>query len=506
MKLSLRLRFLIMIGLLCAVASAFGVSAYLLNRSTQDRARDLDVTALAIRQHMDGDMMHEALRGDVYAALYGALEPNAERQKTILSEAERHARGFREPLEANLKLPLAPATLQALVTLREPIDRYCDLCVKVARLAFTDNGAAKGMLAQVEATFHSLEEAQDRISEQLLADNTRARESTAAAGTNFVRVLFLTFAVAGAIYAFFIYKLDWVTRCLQTVLIELDRATKGTLARATQLADVSATLSDGSSQQAASLETSSSSLEEMSGMTKRSAEHARSAKDLANRTRLSADASLADMREMEHAMKGIQESSVEVAKIIKTIDEIAFQTNILALNAAVEAARAGEAGLGFAVVADEVRNLAQRSAVAARETARQIADAAQRSTDGHRISTKVSVSLGGMATLTRELDTLIGEIATASQEQSEGITQVTSAVSSIDQVTQTNAAHASEVTDLVSQLREQADALQHPISLVVSLLYDRPARPSRSNLSIDKPENAANMSRPIEAHQKAGAH
>jgi methyl-accepting chemotaxis protein len=182
----------------------------------------------------------------------------------------------------------------------------------------------------------------------------------------------------------------------------------------------------------------------MSGMTKRSAEHARSAKDLANRTRLSADASLADMREMERAMQGIRDSSIEVAKIIKTIDEIAFQTNILALNAAVEAARAGEAGLGFAVVADEVRNLAQRSAVAARETARQIADASQRSTEGHRISTKVSASLGGMATLTQELDTLIGEIATASQEQSEGITQVTSAVSSIDQVTQTNAAHASD--------------------------------------------------------------
>ena len=479
MRMSLRVRFFLLIGVLCTVAGGFGVAAFLLNHNTQERVKVLEVTALAIRQHMQGDMMHEALRGDVYAALLAALEPGFPRRQAVLESVARHAKSFFEQFEANLKLPLAPARRQTLESMREPLRTYCTLCDRVARLAFSDAAAARTEIPKVEQAFQALEATQERISTELLADNTAARESTVAAGVTFVHVLEVTFAIAGVIYVFLIYKLEWVTRCLETVLLELDKATKGTLGRANQLAEVSATLADGSSKQAASLQTSSASLEEMASMTKRSAEHARSAKELANRTRLSADASIADMREMQHAMQGIQESSVEVAKITKTIDEIAFQTNILALNAAVEAARAGEAGLGFAVVADEVRNLARRSAEAARETARQIGEAAARSTDGTRINSKVAESLNGMAKLTQELDALIGEIASAAKEQSEGIAQVTSSVTEIDHVTQSNAAHASHVTELVAQLHEQAQELQRPISQVVVLLHNRPAREAR---------------------------
>lgn len=480
MNFTLRVRFWLLIGVLCIVAGGFGIASFIINREMQASVQALQVTSLAIRQHMHGDMFHEGLRGDVYAALAAASEPGMPRREAVIMEVVRHNAGFREDSAANLKLPLATERLKALEAMRLPLEAYCDLSEKVVRLAFSDLDAARSQIPKVEEAFLALEAIQDQISEQLLADNAAARQRTEIAGVTFLRVLVVTFGIAGVIYAFFIYKLEWVMRCLETVLGELDKATKGTLARATELADVSATLSDGSSRQASSLETSSSSLEEMSGMTKRSADHARSATELANRTRRSADASISDMRDMQQAMQGIHESSVQVTKITKTIDEIAFQTNILALNAAVEAARAGEAGLGFAVVAEEVRNLAQRSAEAAKETARQIAEAADRSGEGRRLSTKVAESLDGMAKLTSELDALIGEIATASQEQSEGIAQVTSAVTEIDRVTQTTAIHASEVTSLVAQLREQANSLQHPISLVVALLYDRPARPSRA--------------------------
>ena len=481
MKLTLRARFFVLIGVLCCVAGTFGLFSFWMNRTTQARVHALNISALAAHHHMEGDMMHEALRGDVYAAVAAAQESDAtRRQSLVLQETKRHAQAFRDQVAANLKLPLAPERLLQIESLRTPVDQYCTLCERVAQLAFSDLGAARKELPRVEESFVSLEHAQEKISEQLTADNNLARDATEAAGVIFTRVLTVTFVVAGAIYAFFIYQLEWITRCLKTVLVELDLATKGTLAGATELADVSATLADGSSQQAASLETSSASLEQMSGMTKRTAEHTRSAKDLSVRTRGSADASLADMHAMQQAMKSIQESSEQVAKITKTIDEIAFQTNILALNAAVEAARAGEAGLGFAVVADEVRSLARRSADAARETTSQIAEASARSVEGTRLSAKVATSLDEMAGLTRQLDTVIGEISTAAQEQSEGIIQVTSAVASIDHVTQTTAAHAAQVTELVANLRAQADQLQHPISLVVSLLYARPARPSRA--------------------------
>jgi methyl-accepting chemotaxis protein len=511
MKLTLRIRFLLLIGVLCVVAGTFGVASFLLHRTTQTRVQTLDVTALAIRQHMEGDMMHDALRGDVYVALVAAQDANSDRRAAVLAEARRHALAFRQQLDANLRLPLAPDRLRQLAAMRAPLDRYCTLCEQTAQLAFSDlpaaRLAARREVAKVEQAFLEMETIQEKISQELTADNTGAREATAAAGAAFVRLLVATFGIAAVIYAFFICKLEWVTRCLQSVLVELDSATKGTLARANQLAEVSATLSDGSSQQAAALETSSSSLEEMSGMAKRSAEHARSAKDLANRTRLSADGSIADMLEMQRAMRGIQESGEEVTKITKTIDEIAFQTNILALNAAVEAARAGEAGLGFAVVAEEVRRLAQRSAEAAKETARQVSDASKRSGEGARISAKVAESLDGMAKLARELDTVIGEIATAAQEQNEGITQVTSAVTDIDHVTQTNAAHASQVTALVANLNEQAEQLQHPISLVVALLYDRRARPSRAgNAQLEKPPLSAPPSSPAPAPRPAPAH
>ena len=496
MNMSLRFRFRLLIAILCLVASTFGIAAFVLNRATQTRIAELEVTTTAIRQHMEGDMTHEALRGDVYAAMAAAQEPGAPRRDEVVRETQRHATEFRDMLEANLKLPLAKDRIAMLEKLRGPLNAYCDLCIATVAQAFADPVAARASLPQVEAAYQELESAQEPISIRLIADHTQARADTEAAGHTFLNVLLVTFGIAGCVYVFFIYKLEWVTTCMQAVLTELDVATKGTLSRARQLADVSETLSEGSAKQAASLETSSASLEEVSGMTRRTADHAKAGKQLADRTRRSTEAGLADMQVLRQAMEGLQESSAQVTKITKTIDELAFQTNILALNAAVEAARAGEAGLGFAVVAEEVRSLAQRSAAAAKETAQQIAEAANRTTEGTRLCAKVADSLDGMAKLTSELDALIGEIATAAQEQSEGIGQVTGAVSEIDRVTQTTASHATEVTELVSQLRQQAARLQEPITLIVALLYNRETRPSRDDEAAGARPAALPASRP----------
>jgi len=158
-------------------------------------------------------------------------------------------------------------------------------------------------------------------------------------------------------------------------------------------------------------------------------------------------------------MQDIKNSSDDIAKIIKTIDEIAFQTNILALNAAVEAARAGEAGMGFAVVADEVRNLAQRSAEAARETASKIEDSIQKSEKGVQISAKVLQSLQDIVSKVRQVDELVVGIATASEEQSVEIKQITAAVSHVDKVVQANAASAEESAAAAEELNAHAITL-----------------------------------------------
>jgi methyl-accepting chemotaxis protein len=168
-------------------------------------------------------------------------------------------------------------------------------------------------------------------------------------------------------------------------------------------------------------------------------------------------------------MSAIQTSSSEVAKIIKSIDEIAFQTNILALNAAVEAARAGEAGAGFAVVAEEVRNLAERSAQAARETARKIQDALDKSSQGVAVSEKVAASFGQINAKAATVDDLVAGIATASAEQASGLEQLNSAMAEMDKVTQSNAANAEESASAAEELNAQAVSQREAVAELLAL-------------------------------------
>jgi methyl-accepting chemotaxis protein len=232
----------------------------------------------------------------------------------------------------------------------------------------------------------------------------------------------------------------------------------------------SQTLSQGSSQQASSLEETGSSLEEMSSMIKRNSESALKANELAKEARTAADKGVSDMQAMATAMEAIKVSSHDIAKIIKTIDEIAFQTNILALNAAVEAARAGEAGMGFAVVADEVRNLAQRCAQAAKETAVKIEGAIAKSGQGVEISGKVAVALNEIVTKVRQVDELVTAVAGASREQAQGITQVNSAVAQMDKVTQDNAATAEESAAAAEELFAQAKSMKQAVDELIQLV------------------------------------
>jgi len=258
-----------------------------------------------------------------------------------------------------------------------------------------------------------------------------------------------------------------IIRRLNEVLGETSSAlTHGALqvaAAAHQVSSASQSLAEGASQQAATLEESSSSLEELSSMTKRNAESTAKVKSAAAQTRNSADAGVKQMEEMVTAMEAIRKASADISKILKTIDEIAFQTNILALNAAVEAARAGEAGAGFAVVAEEVRALAQRCAAAAKETAGKIDDSVTKSQQGSTISVEVAKSFATIQEQIRNLDGLIVEIATASEEQSLGIGQVNTAVAEMDKVTQANAAGAEESASAAEELNAQAEVMKETV-------------------------------------------
>ncbi len=256
---------------------------------------------------------------------------------------------------------------------------------------------------------------------------------------------------------------------LRSVSGSLDEGAGQVAAAASQVAGSSGSLAQGATEQAASLEETSASLEEMAGMTRRNAENASKAKETARVAREAADAGYEHMKAMHAAVEDIRAASEQIRVILKTIDEIAFQTNILALNAAVEAARAGEAGAGFAVVADEVRSLAQRAAGAARETAEKIEASTVKSRLGVSLSTDVTRSFEAIQGHVRNLAGLVAEIAQASAEQSQGIDQVAKAVSEMDRVVQANASGAEETAAAAEELNAQSSAMRELVDGLVTL-------------------------------------
>jgi len=259
-----------------------------------------------------------------------------------------------------------------------------------------------------------------------------------------------------SIYGLLTLLVRFTVSPLRHVSHELTNGADNTFIAANQVAIASQRLAEGASEQAAAVEETSASLEEISSMIHSTANNATQAKNLSNETQIAARQGAASMEEMTSAMNAIEQSSAEVAKIVKSIDEIAFQTNILALNAAVEAARAGEAGAGFAVVAEEVRSLAQRSAAAAQETADKIDAAIMNSRKGSQSLLKVGESFSHIVDKAQHTDSLVAEIAMAAKEQSQGIEHIGTAIEQMSKVTQSTAASSEEIASAAEELCGQA--------------------------------------------------
>nr|WP_320050810.1 methyl-accepting chemotaxis protein [uncultured Desulfuromonas sp.] len=234
-----------------------------------------------------------------------------------------------------------------------------------------------------------------------------------------------------------------------------------------EVSDSSQALSQGATESASSLEEISASMQELTSQIQLSADNASQASLLSGQARTAADSGKDSMQEMISAMDDISASGQDIAKIIKVIDEIAFQTNLLALNAAVEAARAGQHGKGFAVVAEEVRNLAARSAKAASETAELIEGSVKKAENGVTIADRTASGFNEIVASIVKVTDLVGEIASASNEQAQGIQQVSIGLSQIDQVTQQNTASAEEGAAAAEELSSQAEQLRQMLGRFV---------------------------------------
>jgi len=259
-----------------------------------------------------------------------------------------------------------------------------------------------------------------------------------------------------------------------------------------QLSSTSQSLAMGVSEQAASVEETSSSLEEIASMTRQNANNANQASSLADETRVAAGSCSRTMQGMASAIKHVNESSQETQKIVKTIDEIAFQTNILALNAAVEAARAGEAGAGFAVVADEVRNLAMRAADAAKNTSDQIDDISTRISEAMEMVNKAIDKFANVDQNTEKVNELVGEITAASNDQAQGIEQLNSGVTDMDRVVQQNASSAEESAAASQEMSIQATQMKAFVQELVALIGEIPNEKGVGRLVVPVKQTAEN--------------
>ncbi|HBF36069.1 MAG TPA: hypothetical protein DDW50_01970 [Firmicutes bacterium] len=307
-----------------------------------------------------------------------------------------------------------------------------------------------------------------KAQENLMTSYNTATDKHTLASFNGLIILGLLAIAFGIIISYFITRS--ITGPVNQIAGSLSDSASQVAAASDQLTAASQQLSEGCSEQASSIEETSATLQETTSMTQQNGGNTREALQLSGLTEDAAQKGNQEMAEMVNAMNEIKNSSNEAIKVVKIIDDIAFQTNILALNAAIEAARAGEAGLGFAVVAEEVRNLAQKSAGAARDTATIIETNIGLSGKGVVISEKVKNDLDGITLQAKKVTALMKEISAASQEQAQGIEQVNQAIIQIETVTERNASNAQETASASEELNAQAQNLREVVMRLSQLV------------------------------------
>ena len=461
------------IGALVLLTFSLGLTALVSINSVNDHLHDIvdsTIKKQSLAHNMDSDIaeLTGITRGLVIRGMVkddAAQQTNIQQFSTIMQELQN--------LITTLSgMKITPETTQALADMKQALE-----VIRPAKDAILESfkaGDVTGALSNLDEVVRPAQKRLDtgiqtilRMQETLLVTDREAAESAASTSRWITAVLLILTLLAGTIVIFVVRQIN---RLLRSSILELAESSEQIAAAATQVSSSSQSLAQGSSEQAATIEETSSVSVEINSMAQRNTENSKQTAGIVTASAAGFQKANKSLSEMVVAMEGISTSSQKISKIIKVIDEIAFQTNILALNAAVEAARAGEAGMGFAVVADEVRSLAQRCAQAAKDTADLIEDSIQKSDSGMIKVDQVAVSIQEITTQSAQIKTLVDEINLGSIEQSRGIDQISTSIGQMEQVTQSSAANAQETAAAAQQLSGQAKTMKDIVARLRSMV------------------------------------
>ena len=483
-----------------ALIIAVGLTGLAAVRDMEVALAEVRTSGQALRSHMQGDMVHDALRSDVLAAILAAQSGRLEERDALAADIKSHATIFRDAITAEKQLITDPSTLAQIQALLPSLGDYIQGAEKIQSHSFRDLPTAQAGLPEFVGLFETLEPQMESVSESIEtwseATGARARETSSGAdvtiaGIAAAAVLLLIAAsritraivrplqravevttriAAGELdnvievsgndeTAQLLAAMQRMTGTISGVVVQVREAAESVTISSREVAAGTLDLSQRVEQQAASLEETSSTTQDISRMVANNASMAGQAGGIAKNAVRRARESRGVVERSAGAMEETNASSSCIAEIVGTIDSIAFQTNLLALNAAVETARAGEQGRGFAVVATEVRNLSQRCAAAAREIKNLIGDSVEKVQQGTSLVHTSGETIAGTEKSIGELTGLVDSVAESSRDQASGVDQINRAITQMDSATQQNAALVEELAAASASMEGQAQSL-----------------------------------------------
>lgn len=450
-------------GVMLALLVVLSTGALIVTRGLE---RDLDRTAnlTARQQYLAGDVnaatseLTSLERGAVLSAMLGDGSHSAEEQKKFKNRIASLSTDLAELLR-RAETADNKSMLESLFQQTASVQRSQEELRRA--MANQQMDAALAIFAtKVQPGLETIGLQAAALVQQQNLDLAAASEASSAQATRGIRITVVLMLIgfgAGAIVFYLVLKAN---KNLKWLAGKMADSAEQVASAAAQVSNTSSSLAQGATQQAASLEETSASTTEIASITRKNAEHAMQVAGLMQQSAEGARSVDHALDEMVAQMKQIDASSNKISRIIKVIDEIAFQTNILALNAAVEAARAGEAGLGFAVVADEVRNLSQRCAQAAKDTQTLIEESIETSRHGNARLDHTAAAVHSMTENALRVKCLVDEVSVGNQEQARGMEQISRTVLQMEKVTQTTATGAQEGASAGEQLKTSADVLR----------------------------------------------